>query len=46
VSKATREKELRGLSIVPLAIVEPITSEVLQRIQGGGEQHWREERKM
>ena len=29
--KRTREKELRGLSIVPDAIGEPIMSEALQR---------------
>jgi hypothetical protein len=33
VRKTTLEKELRGLSIVPVAIGEPITSEVLQRFQ-------------
>jgi hypothetical protein len=31
VRKRTREKELRGLSIVPDAIGEPIMSEALQR---------------
>jgi hypothetical protein len=37
VRKTAREKELRGWSIVPVAIGEPITSEVLQRIQAGRE---------
>lgn len=42
--RTAREKELRGLSIVPLAIGEPITSEVLQRIRTLAEKRKRSQR--